>query len=187
MADRMSEEGFRRRVQHRLAGRLLDTIDPDRLYAETQPEESKFSSIKPETRKQFEETFGKYQKKESAFSIQNILWLIASIAVFHYSDFYMVLRFNPNINRLWFNIGAILIAINVCVAIFLIGWLTYIKKVNSDQWEKQYPAAIPIATGCFVCGAICVNVGLWPVWGPLTPVILFTILMGIVVIIVMLG
>lgn len=56
--------------------------------------------------------------------------------------------------RLWFNIGAGLISINICIAAFLIVWLTYIKKITTDEWERRFPAAIPVATGCFVIGAI---------------------------------
>ena len=56
--------------------------------------------------------------------------------------------------RLWFNIGAILILVNIGIAAFLIVYLSWIKKINSDDWEKMYPAAIPIATGAFIMGGV---------------------------------
>ncbi|ESO96853.1 hypothetical protein LOTGIDRAFT_231679 [Lottia gigantea] len=181
------QDQFRRRVQHKLAGRLLDTIDPDHVYKPTQDGETKFKDIDPQTRQEFEKQYGKYQKKSSPFCIQNILWLISSIAVFHFTDFYMVIRYNPKVNSLWFNIGAILILINISVAVFLVVWLTFIKKVPSEQWERRYPSAIPTATACFIFGSIFVNIGLWPVWGIFTPVILFVIFMGFIVTVAMFG
>lgn len=56
--------------------------------------------------------------------------------------------------RVWFNVGAILVLVNVCIGAFLIVYITYIKKVSSDDWETHYPAAIPIATGSFIMGAV---------------------------------
>lgn len=56
--------------------------------------------------------------------------------------------------RLWLNVGMILISINICIAGFLIVYLSYVKKVHSDEWERRYPALIPLATAAFVLGGI---------------------------------
>ena len=50
-------------------------------------------------KKKFDKQHRKYQKIESAYSIQNILWLIASIGVFYYTDFYLAVRYDPRVNR----------------------------------------------------------------------------------------
>lgn len=57
-------------------------------------------------------------------------------------------------SRLWFNIGALLVGVNVSIAVFLIVYLSFIKKVSSDEWERRYPALIPLATAAFVVGGI---------------------------------
>ena len=56
--------------------------------------------------------------------------------------------------RIWFNVGAILILINIGIAAFLIIYLSWVKKVSSDDWEKTCPTAIPIATGAFIMGGV---------------------------------
>ncbi|XP_041370561.1 transmembrane protein 128-like [Gigantopelta aegis] len=185
-----TEEMFRRRVQSKIAGEFLKEIDPDALK---DPDRYKgeggplSAHMDLKTQKEFERKFEKYRTKTSAFNFQNILWLLAAMAVFHFTDFVLVLRYDPRIDRLWFNIGAILIAINLSIAFFLVVWLTFIKKISSDNWERMYPAAIPIASAAFLGGGICLMVGLWPVWGFLTPPILFIIFMGFVVVIAMFG
>ena len=45
-------------------------------------------------------------------------------------------------------------AINISIGAFLIIWLSFIKKVKSEDWEKLYPAAIPVATASFILGGI---------------------------------
>ncbi|XP_033756849.1 transmembrane protein 128-like [Pecten maximus] len=183
-------EKIRRRVQHKIAEKYLEVLDPDAMIPESQrevPDHSKLSThFDEETREEFEERFGKYRKKKgSKYSLQNVLWFVGSIAIFYYTDFYIACRYDPRVNRNWFNIGAILIVINVCIALFFIVWLSAIKKVDVDDWEKRYPILIPIATGAFIMGGMCVTVGLWPVWSIFTPVILFTLFMGFVVFIAM--
>ena len=58
-----------------------------------------FREIDPELKKKFDKQHKQYERKESAYSIQNILWLIAAIGVFYYTDFYLAIRYDPRINR----------------------------------------------------------------------------------------
>ena len=46
-----------------------------------------------------------------------------------------------------------MIAINLAIAFFLIVWLSFIKKIPTEDWEVHYPAAIPIATAAFIFGS----------------------------------
>ena len=58
-----------------------------------------FRSVDPELKKKFDQQHRQYEKKESAYSIQNVLWLIAAIGVLYYTDFYLAIRYDPRINR----------------------------------------------------------------------------------------
>ncbi|KAH3802908.1 hypothetical protein DPMN_156605 [Dreissena polymorpha] len=55
---------------------------------------------------------------------------------------------------MWFNSGVILIGVNMGIGLFLIVYLSYFKKISSDNWEREYPAAIPVASAAFVVGGI---------------------------------
>ncbi|GAB1603929.1 transmembrane protein 128-like isoform X1 [Argonauta hians] len=142
-------------------------------------------SLPEETQNYLNQQYEQTHEKKSPYSIWNAMWLITSIATFYYSDFYPALLYDTRINRFWFNLGAILIGVNITIGAFLILWTSCIKKIPSDEWERQYPAAIPTATASFILGVVCVTIGLWPVWSILTPLILFLIFMGCVVIIAM--
>ena len=39
------------------------------------------------------------RQRFSALTVQNILWLIASMAAFHITDFHLVVLYDPRINR----------------------------------------------------------------------------------------
>lgn len=63
-------------------------------------EKSKLSEhIDEKTEREIEKAFGKHRRKESPYSIQNVLWLITSIAVFYYTDFYIACRYDQRVNR----------------------------------------------------------------------------------------
>ncbi|XP_052220077.1 transmembrane protein 128-like [Dreissena polymorpha] len=177
-----------RRVQRKIAGEYLDQVDPGgHIVQEFFPDKlSQFKQIDSDTKKKFDAQHRKYRRTESAYSIQNICWLIAAMGVFYYTDFYLALMYDHRILRMWFNSGVILIGVNMGIGLFLIVYLSYFKKISSDNWEREYPAAIPVASAAFVVGGILMTVGLWPVWGIFTPLILLILFMGIVVTIAML-
>lgn len=58
-------------------------------------------NMDPEMRMRFEDKYGKYKRNltSSPYTIQNVCWLIGSMAVFYYTDFYLVLRYDPKVNR----------------------------------------------------------------------------------------
>ena len=70
--------------------------DPER-YKDDKGPLSSHMDLK--TQKEFEKKFEQYRTKTSAFTFQNILWLLGAIAVFHFTDFVLVLRYDPRVNR----------------------------------------------------------------------------------------
>jgi hypothetical protein len=173
-----SEAAFHRKVQNRLADRYLEPLEvKGEAGLETKrSEDASDGKEKRKTRERF-----------ASFTFQNILWLVGSLAVFHFTEFHKVVLYDPRINRFWFNAGAGLVGVTITVAFFLIVWKTFIKKRTPDDWEKDHPAAIPVATASFIIGSFCLLKGLWPVWGLLTPFILVTMFMGFVVLVAMIG
>ncbi|RKP12690.1 hypothetical protein BJ684DRAFT_11133, partial [Piptocephalis cylindrospora] len=79
----------------------------------------------------------------------------------------------------WFIFG-VLIAL-VPVAIFL--RLQYRQRVlghriNYSRWEQELPKEITTATLTGIVSGLCFVMAFWPMWGFLTPLILFAIFIG---------
>uniref|UniRef100_A0A0B6Y7G8 Transmembrane protein 128 n=1 Tax=Arion vulgaris TaxID=1028688 RepID=A0A0B6Y7G8_9EUPU len=125
--------------------------------------------------------------KKSPFCIQNFMWLGASIVAIYFSDFINVIVYDQRIKSAWYWTGVLSLGLHIGIAIFLVVWLTFWKNVSSDEWEQRYPSAVPVATASLIIAIICLCIGLWPVWGFLTPIILLILLMGTVVVIAMVG
>ncbi|CAL1525946.1 unnamed protein product [Lymnaea stagnalis] len=125
--------------------------------------------------------------KQSPYCIQNFLWLGVAATVFYFSDFLNVILFDQRIKSSWFWCGFLSFGVHVGIALFLVFWQSIWKKVSSDELERRYPKAYPVATAAFLIGILCMSMSLWPVWGFLTPVILLILFMGGIVIIAMLG
>merc|ERR1712018_803845 len=98
----------------------------------------------------------------SRFNISNIFWMISSIAVFHYTDFYLALRLDPNIDRLYLNPGLGMIALSVGIGSYVILYYHYYKGMS--DYERHAPFAAHLATISFIGGMICICKALWPLW-----------------------
>ncbi|KAL5020862.1 hypothetical protein ScPMuIL_000017 [Solemya velum] len=183
-----NEEILHSRVRQRIAGHYLKQLGAD-LDDDGDGDNSKLrlsDNVDEETQKKIDAEISKYRRVESAYSIQNVLWLISAFAVFYYTDMVNALRYDRRIDRTWLNAGLLSVGITVSISLFLIIWVSCVKKRHSDDWERLYPAAIPIATAAFILGGICLTKGLWPIWSIFTPVILFVLFMGFVVTVAML-
>ncbi|XP_033633068.1 transmembrane protein 128-like [Asterias rubens] len=120
-------------------------------------------------------------KPSSPYNLQTLLWILATAAILYYTDLIPAIKEDHRIYRSWLYLGLVLLAIPVCIGGYLIVFLSWIKK-NSD-WENAVPMAIPLATGTFIAGSICLNIAIWPVYSILTPVMLFTLFMGFIVVV----
>ncbi|KAK1798667.1 hypothetical protein P4O66_006952 [Electrophorus voltai] len=87
----------------------------------------------------------------------------------------------------WFTVGLVLLAVCVSLAAFCIVYLEWFRGIK--QYDQEYPAIPPITTAAFIAASCrqVFNIALWPVWSFLTPVILFTQFMGVVMVISLLG
>jgi len=117
-------------------------------------------------------------QKLGRINSHSVFWMVASFAVFYYTDFYLALRFNNRIHRPWMYIGIGLVSTTVAIATYLIVYYHYYMKIR--EYEKHEPYAVPLATVTFISGMIVLCYALWPVWSILTPIILFTLFMGVV-------
>ncbi|CAB4002950.1 transmembrane 128-like [Paramuricea clavata] len=132
--------------------------------------------LQREGRKILEENDPK-KKSKTMLNIHMVFWMVASMAVYYYTDFYMAIKIDPRVYRLWLYIGCVLLLVNFTIAFYLIFWCSYHKKI--EDWDSHAPFAIPVATAAFIAGMICCVYALWPVWGYFTPLILFTLFMGV--------
>ena len=101
-----------------------------------------------------------YNNKEQQTSspvrnhLENICWFGGSLLCIYLSDIFNVILYDHTIYRSLLMLALLLISANVALACYLIIWVTFINKVNSDKWTELYPLVIPVATACFVIGSI---------------------------------
>ncbi|XP_008318713.1 proton channel OTOP1 isoform X3 [Cynoglossus semilaevis] len=115
----------------------------------------------------------------------SIFWIVASVGVTYYVDFFHTILENNDIKSWWFNVGLVLFGVCISLAMFCIVYLDWFKGIQ--HYDHEYPAIPPIATAAFIAASCSFNMALWPVWAFFTPVILFTQFMGIVMLISLLG
>ncbi|CAB1315447.1 unnamed protein product, partial [Coregonus sp. 'balchen'] len=96
----------------------------------------------------------------------SVFWIVASVGLTYYFDCLRVITENGDIKSWWFNVGVILLGICLALAMFCIVYLEWFKGIQ--HYDHDF------------------NIALWPVWSFLTPVLLFTQFMGVVMLISML-
>ncbi|XP_076012848.1 transmembrane protein 128 [Genypterus blacodes] len=115
----------------------------------------------------------------------SVFWIVASVALTYYVDFFSNIVENSDIKRWWFNAGLLLLVICFSLAMFCIVYLEWFKGIQ--HYEYEYPAIPPITTAAFIAASCSLNIALWPVWSFFTPLILFSQFMGVVMFISLLG
>ncbi|XP_042357960.1 transmembrane protein 128 [Plectropomus leopardus] len=137
-----------------------------------------------------EDDDGKSQEEKDAKPLprinrHSVFWILASIGVTYYADFFRNIMENDDIKNWWFNVGLILLGICLSLAMFCIVYLEWFKGIR--HYDQEYPAIPPITTAAFIAASCSLNMALWPVWSFFTPLILFTQFMGVVMFISLLG
>uniref|UniRef100_A0A8C3KXE9 Transmembrane protein 128 n=1 Tax=Chrysolophus pictus TaxID=9089 RepID=A0A8C3KXE9_CHRPC len=133
-----------------------------------------------------ESAAGEKKKKPSPrLNVHSAFWILASIAVTYYFDFFKSIKETIQADSWWFASGSCLLAACLSVAFYCIIYLEWYRGI--EDYDVQYPVLIPITTVTFIAAAVCFNVALWPVWSFITPVVLFIQFMGVVMLVSLLG
>lgn len=115
----------------------------------------------------------------------SVFWILASVGMTYYMDFLRIIVESDDIKSWWFNVGLVLLGICLSLATFSIVYLEWYKGIM--HYDQVYPAIAPTTTATFIAASFSFNIALWPVWSFLTPIILFTQFMGVVMLISILG
>ncbi|XP_065591856.1 transmembrane protein 128 [Cyrtonyx montezumae] len=127
----------------------------------------------------------KKKKPSPRLNVHSAFWILASIAVTYYFDFFKSVKETIQADSWWFASGSCLLAACLSVAFYCIIYLEWYHGI--EDYDVQYPVLIPVTTVTFIAAAVCFNVALWPVWSFITPVVLFIQFMGVVMLVSLLG
>ncbi|XP_065130474.2 transmembrane protein 128 [Paramisgurnus dabryanus] len=123
--------------------------------------------------------------KTSRFNRHSVFWIVASLSLTYYVDFFSVVLNSSDIHSWWFAVGLVLLGLCLSLAAYCIVYLEWIKGMKN--YEHEYPAIPAVTTAAFIAASCSFNVALWPIWSFFTPVILFTQFMGVIMMISLLG
>jgi len=119
------------------------------------------------------------------FKLHALLWIIIASALALYTQLFEVIvdghpPADPSrqLNRFFFNVGLSGFGGWLLMAMYLIVYLKYIKKI-AVEWEDYWPQAIPVATVMAVVSLLSFCVAFWPVWGWLTLPSIFILFLGV--------
>ncbi|XP_005408898.1 PREDICTED: transmembrane protein 128 [Chinchilla lanigera] len=129
-------------------------------------------------------TVEKKEKPLPRLNIHSAFWILASVILTYYVDFFKTLKENFHTSS-WFLPGAALLLVSLSVAFYCIVYLEWYRGV--EEYDVKYPALVPVTTATFIAAGICFNIALWSVWSFFTPLLLFTQFMGVVMFISLLG
>ena len=110
--------------------------------------------------------------------VHALIWVAIAIALVIRLDVWNVVLNDPRVNRVALNLSVFSFAANVTICLYLTFWLPFVKK-NNLPWEVFCPRMIPTATAL---GLTCMGssiIAMWSVWGFLSPVIIFFLLLGL--------
>uniref|UniRef100_A0A8C9FD90 Transmembrane protein 128 n=1 Tax=Pavo cristatus TaxID=9049 RepID=A0A8C9FD90_PAVCR len=98
-------------------------------------------------------TAGEKKKKPSPrLNVHSAFWILASIAVTYYFDFFKSIKETIQADSWWFASGSCLLAACLSVAFYCIIYLEWYHGI--EDYDVQYPVLIPITTVTFIAAAV---------------------------------
>ncbi|NXX12088.1 TM128 protein, partial [Podargus strigoides] len=94
----------------------------------------------------------KKRKPLTRLNIHSAFWILASIAVTYYFDFFKTVKETVQADSWWFAAGSFLLAACLSVAFYCILYLEWYCGIV--DYDAQYPALIPITTATFIAAAV---------------------------------
>ncbi|XP_069488063.1 transmembrane protein 128 [Ambystoma mexicanum] len=115
----------------------------------------------------------------------SVFWILASVAATYYVEFFKVVKEHLQEGSLSLLCGGIFLIVSLSVAFYCIIYLEWFCGIA--DYDSEYRALVPITISTFIVASICYNIAFWPVWSFLTPLLLFTQFMGVVMLVSLLG
>ncbi|XP_043087252.1 transmembrane protein 128 [Puntigrus tetrazona] len=125
------------------------------------------------------------EKASPRINRHSVFWILASVSLTYYLDFFSVLLHHRDIHSWWFGAALLLLGLCLCLFFFCVLYLEWFRGIR--QYDQEYPALPAVTTAAFIAASCSLNIALWPVWSFFTPLILFTQFMGVVMLISLLG
>ncbi|XP_020033941.1 transmembrane protein 128 isoform X2 [Castor canadensis] len=100
------------------------------------------------------ETSTDVEKKEKPLPRLNIhsgFWILASIVVTYYVDFFKTLKENFHTSS-WFLFGGAFLLVSLSVAFYCIVYLEWYRGI--EEYDVKYPVLVPITTATFIAAGI---------------------------------
>ncbi|TNV75939.1 hypothetical protein FGO68_gene13910 [Halteria grandinella] len=111
---------------------------------------------------------------------QALCWLLFAAFIVYKTNFFRELWENPHRVMFFFDLSLIGFGINISVMLYMTVYLPLVRGVPGESLdlEKECPQLIPVITICGIVSFFCMIFALWPIWGFLTPIIMFILFMG---------
>jgi hypothetical protein len=111
--------------------------------------------------------------------VHAFFWVALAIGAIYYVDFLNVAMHNETVRRGALNASVVCLACNICLICYLVIYLPIFEKIKDHKmWDIHCPNVIPIITVLGLTAIVLLNVAFWPVWGLLTPLLIFFLTMG---------
>uniref|UniRef100_UPI00398F2130 transmembrane protein 128 isoform X2 n=1 Tax=Pristiophorus japonicus TaxID=55135 RepID=UPI00398F2130 len=132
-----AEQLLRMRSRFRQEAQATDLLEPVRPTAGDLEDEEK-----------------KKEKPLPRFNMHSVFWILSSIAVTYYVEFFSTIKTDYRIEGRWFLLGTSLLIISLLIAIYCIFYLEWYKGIR--EYEQYNPTLVPSATAAFIAAAVCV-------------------------------
>ncbi|KAM5158723.1 transmembrane protein 128 isoform 2-T2 [Callospermophilus lateralis] len=97
-------------------------------------------------------TVEKKEKPLPRLNIHSGFWILASIVVTYYVDFFKTLKENFHTSS-WFLSGGTLLLVSLSIAFYCIVYLEWYRGI--EEYDVKYPSLIPVTTVSFIAAGIC--------------------------------
>jgi len=111
--------------------------------------------------------------------VHAFVWVGLAVGAMYYVDFFNVAMNNDSVRRGCLNASVACLVCVLCLMSYLIIYLPLFENIRDHKmWDIHCPNVIPIICVLGLSNIVLMNLAFWPVWGLLTPVLIFFMTMG---------
>jgi len=115
--------------------------------------------------------------EEYAVKLHAALWVLAATAALFFSDLFQEVRTSDKIRRVWFNLGLLCFAAATCLVMYMAVYVPRVLKSDLDP-AVYSPKMLPATGVISLLSGLFLILGLWPLYGLLTPGLLGLLWIG---------
>jgi len=115
--------------------------------------------------------------EEYSVKLHAAIWVVGALFAGYFTDIMRVCWESQEVHRFWFNAGVFCLTVSISLVMYMAVYVPRVLKCDLEP-SAYSPKLLPLTAVFSLAAGLFLIIGLWPVFGLLTPGLLFLLWLG---------